>query len=352
MVTDVGRCNWVGLGMARERLSGDRGMRGNVSEHVFEPESRMRISQDQLSLLALCQIKGVDWNLLAREAQRPGGLERLLEGELTEWTPEAAETAHLIRQSRDQQDDLRAAVLAEDARAAAVGADLVTVLDPAYPRTLRLIFNLPPFLYVKGRLLEQDLRSVAVVGTREPTEDGLERAARMARLLVDAGVTVVSGLARGIDTAAHEATLDQGGRTIAVVGTGITRCYPKENTELAERVAAAGAVVSQFWPSAPPATWSFPRRNATMSGIAQGTVVIEASATSGAKMQARLALQHGKKVFLLRSLVDRYPWAASYAEQRNARIVDEVEDVVRELADPAAIRADDQRRLQLSLELG
>ena len=312
----------------------------------------MRISQDQLSLLALCQIKGIDWNLLAREAQRPGGLERLLQGELTEWTPEAAETTQLIRQSRDQQDDLRAAVLAEDERAAAVGADLVTVLDPAYPRTLRLIFNLPPFLYVRGRLLEQDLRSVAVVGTREPTEDGLERATRMARLLVDAGVTVVSGLARGIDTAAHEATLDQDGRTIAVVGTGITRCYPKENTDLAERVAASGAVVSQFWPSAPPATWSFPRRNATMSGIAQGTVVTEASATSGAKMQARLALQHGKKVFLLRSLVDRYPWAASYAEQRNARIVDEVEDVVRELADPAAIHADDQRRLQLSLELG
>jgi DNA processing protein len=89
-----------------------------------------------------------------------------------------------------------------------------------------------------------------------------------------------------------------------------------------------------------------------MSGIAQGTVVIEASATSGAKMQARLALQHGKKVFLLRSLVDHYPWAARYAKERHARVVDEVEDVVRELADPAAIHADDQRRLQLSFGLG
>ena len=312
----------------------------------------MRISQEQLDLLALCQIKRVDWNLIAREAQRPGGLERLLAGELTERTPEAAATAQLIREAADQHDSLRARVLAEDDRAAAVGADLVTVLDLGYPRTLRLIFNLPPFLYVKGRLLERDLRSVAVVGTRKPTEDGLERADRMASLLTGAGVTVVSGLARGIDTAAHQATLERGGRTIAVVGTGITRCYPKENTELAEQIAAAGAVVSQFWPSAPPATWSFPRRNATMSGIAQGTVVIEASATSGAKMQARLALQHGKKVFLLRSLVDTYPWAATYAEQRNARIVDRVEDVVRELAQPAAIHADDQRRLQLSLKLG
>jgi DNA processing protein len=309
----------------------------------------MRISPEQLSLLALCRIKGIDWNLIAREAQRPGGLERLLAGEVTERTPEAAATARLIREASDQQHDLRVAAAAEDVRAAAVGADLVTVLDPGYPRTLRLIFNLPPFLYVRGRLLEQDLRSVAVVGTREPTEDGLERAARMARLLVDAGVTVVSGLARGIDTAAHQAALAQGGRTIAVVGTGITRCYPKENADLADRIAAGGAVVSQFWPSAPPASWSFPRRNVTMSGIAQGTVVVEASATSGAKMQARLALQHGKKVFLLRSLVDRYPWAARYAKEHHARVVDEVEDVVRELADPAAINADDQRRLQLSL---
>jgi DNA processing protein len=156
----------------------------------------MRISQDQLSLLGLCQIKGIDWKLLAREAQRPGGLDRLLAGELTERTPEAAETAALIAQAFDSDRNvhaLRAAAHAEDERAAAVGADLVTVLDPGYPRTLRLIFNLPPFLYVKGRLLEQDLRSVAVVGTREPTEDGLERAALMAQLLVDAHVTVVSG---------------------------------------------------------------------------------------------------------------------------------------------------------------
>jgi len=89
-----------------------------------------------------------------------------------------------------------------------------------------------------------------------------------------------------------------------------------------------------------------------MSGIAQGTVVIEASATSGAKMQARLALQHGKKVFLPRSLVENYPWAATYAKERNARVVNDVQDVVRELADPAAINADDKRRLQLSLGLG
>lgn len=237
-------------------------------------------------------------------------------------------------------------------RAEEVDARLITVLDPQYPRTLRLIFNLPPFLFVQGTIGEVDLRSVAVVGTRQATDLGIRRAVSMTRQLVAAGVTVVSGLARGIDTAAHTATLDADGRTIAVIGTGITQCDPKENRALADRIAKAGAVVSQFWPSAHPATWTFPRRNVTMSGIAQGTVVIEASATSGAKMQARLALQHGKKLFLIRSLVDTYPWAAKYAEQRGAYVVEDVAGVLRELADPAAIRDADARRVQLGLGLG
>src|SRR6266542_3410926 len=274
----------------------------------------MRISHDQLDLLALCRVKGVDWNLLAREAQRPGGLGRLRAGEVTENTPAAREQAALLVAAEDDLDRHRQAVLAEVRRAEDVDARLLTVLDPQYPRTLRLIFNLPPFLFVQGAIREADLRSVAVVGTRRATDLGIRRAVSMARQLVAAGVTVVSGLARGIDK--------------------------------------AGAVVSQFWPSAHPATWTFPRRNVTMSGIAQGTVVIEASATSGAKMQARLALQHGKKLFLLRSLVDTYPWAAKYATQRGAYVVEDVAGVLRELADPAAIRDEDARRVQLGLGLG
>lgn len=312
----------------------------------------MGITEDQLNLMALCRIKGIDWWLLAREAQRPDGLQRLLAGQVTEDTAEADQAAQLIAAAVPYLDEHRQEVLREVDRAAEADARVVTVLDDNYPRTLRLIFNLPPFLFVKGQLLEQDLRSVAVVGTRKPTNLGLQRAARMATLLTEAGVTVVSGLARGIDTAAHRATLDRAGRTIAVIGTGITRCYPKENIALAEQIAKAGAVVSQFWPSAPPASWSFPRRNITMSGIAQGTLVIEANATSGAKLQARLALQHGKKVFLLRSLVDTHEWAANYATKRNVQIVNEVDDVLGDLADPSGIQAADQRRLQLNLELG
>src|SRR6266508_395051 len=308
----------------------------------------MRISHDQLDLLALCRVKGVDWNLLAREAQRPGGLGRLRAGEVTENTPAAREQAALLVAAEDDLDRHRQAVLAEVRRAEDVDARLLTVLDPQYPRTLRLIFNLPPFLFVQGAIREADLRSVAVVGTRRATDLGIRRAVSMARQLVAAGVTVVSGLARGIDTAAHTAALEADGRTIAVIGTGITQCYPKENRALADRIAKAGAVVSQFWPSAHPATWTFPKRNVTMSGIAQGTAVIEASATSGAKMQARMALEHGKKVFLLRSLVEQHQWARGYSERRGAYIVDDVDDILAHIAAPQAIYDDDARRVQLS----
>lgn len=145
-------------------------------------------------------------------------------------------------------------------------------------------------------------------------------AARNARWLAaelgGAGVTVLSGMARGIDTAAHSATLEAGGRTIAVMGTGITRCYPAENANLAERILERGALVTQFWPTAHPARYNFPRRNVVMLGMGQGTVVVEATRTSGAKMQARLALEHGKRVFLLRSLVTSQAWGRDYVGRR------------------------------------
>jgi DNA processing protein len=162
---------------------------------------------------------------------------------------------------------------------------------------------------------------------------------------------VVSGLAAGIDTAAHTATLDSGGRTISVIGTGITRTYPAKNSALAQRIVEnGGTLVSQFWPSTSPAKWTFPRRNVVMSGIAQGTVVIEASSTSGAKMQARLAIEHGKLVFLVSALVTDQPWAQKYVAERGAIEVADVADVIQRLAEPARIRDVTVQR-QLTLDL-
>ncbi|MEV0826393.1 DNA-processing protein DprA [Nonomuraea rubra] len=312
----------------------------------------MRTTEEQAMLLALCKIKGVNWYLLAREAQRPGGIERLWSGETLEASKDAIAATTAIRDNQADLDRHQTAAQADVERAAKEGARLITVLDADYPPTLRLIYNLPPFLFVRGHLTEADLRSVAVVGTRQASDTGLRRARNMATLLTQNNVTVVSGLARGIDTAAHTAALDAGGRTIAVVGTGILRCYPAENRQLQERIIEHGAVVSQFWPDAPGATYTFPRRNVTMSGIAQGTVVVEASSTSGAKMQARIALEHGKKVFLLRSLTRDQPWAESYVTKRGAIMVDDVEDVVKALATPDRIHAADARRQQLALDFG
>lgn len=173
------------------------------------------------------------------------------------------------------------------------------------------------------------------MGTRKASEQGLEQARALSRELAERGVTVLSGLARGIDAAAHEAALEAGGRTVAVMGTGIERIYPREHGPLGERIAERGALVSQFWPDAPPTRQSFPMRNVVMSGMAVGTIVLEASSTSGARMQARLALEHGKRLFLVRSLVMQESWARRYAEHPATTVVESVEDVLDVLAEMA-----------------
>ena len=149
----------------------------------------------------------------------------------------------------------------------------------------------------------------------------------------------MSGLARGIDGAAHSAALAAEGRTVAVLGTGIDRVYPPEHEHLAQRIVASGrgALVSQFWPTAPPTRYSFPMRNVVMSGMAVGTVVIEAGRTSGAKLQARYALDHEKRLFLVKSLVLREEWAQQTAKHPLTTVVESAEDVLDvlvELAQP------------------
>lgn len=207
---------------------------------------------------------------------------------------------------------------------------LVTVLDEGYPRNLRLVFNRPPFLFIRGTLLEEDNNAVAVVGTRAASEEGLAEAANLARGLAENGVTVLSGLAHGIDGAAHRSALDAGGRTVAVMGTGMNKpVYPEANRRLAEEiVASGGALISQFWPDHPPMGASFPMRNVVMSGMAIGTVVIEANSTSGAKNQARRALEHGKRLFLVESLVMHEKWAQDYSQRPGATVVKSVDDIL------------------------
>jgi DNA processing protein len=212
------------------------------------------------------------------------------------------------------------------------GVHFVTFLDDEYPANLRHVTEAPPAIFVRGRVEARDQYSVAVVGTREASAEGLERAARMAAALATAGVTIVSGLAKGIDTAAHSAAMDVGGRTIAVMGTGHDTIYPAENRDLASRIATSGALVSQFPPRSPVRPFNFANRNWVTSGLAQGTIVIEASETSGAKLQAHNAVRQAKKVFLVRSLVESQKWARQMLDQGDAIEVRQPDDVLRTLS--------------------
>lgn len=219
----------------------------------------------------------------------------------------------------------------------AAGLQVRTILHPEYPSNLQAVFDKPPFLFLLGDWNEAlDNRAVAIVGTRSATPDGCKRAYRLAKALAGDGVTIISGLAKGIDSYAHQGALAAGGRTAAVIGTGINRRYPAENVDLADEILArGGALVSQFFPDQPPTKWTFPVRNRTMSGLALATIVIEASATSGAKMQAEAALTHGRPVFLPTSLVSAHSWAKVMVESgRNGARATEVasaEDVLNHL---------------------
>ena len=219
-------------------------------------------------------------------------------------------------------------------------AQLLTVLDDAYPANLRMINDHPPFLFVRGTIEAADDRAIAVVGTRRPSEEGVRAAGRIAGALAGRGVTVVSGLAEGIDTAAHAGALNAGGRTLAVFGTGISRLYPASNRSLARAIAASGAVLSQFWPDMAPSRWSFPVRNIVTSGLGVGTLVVEAGPTSGARQQAHHALRHGKRLFLLRWLVEHQPWARELMNTPGVVAIDDVEDVLAVVETELDLRAD------------
>ncbi len=216
------------------------------------------------------------------------------------------------------------------------GLDVVTVLDPDYPERLLGVHQAPPFLFWRGDLRRHD-RAVSVVGSRSASARGIAMASSIARALADAGVTVMSGLASGVDAAAHRAALDRGARTVGVIGTGILGSYPTANRELQKEVGERGLLISQFWPDAAPTRHSFPMRNATMSGYGLATVVVEASEHSGTRGQARMAVEHGRAVILTDVVVDATLWARELVGRPDVHVahgVDDVVGIVEGLSDP------------------
>ena len=214
---------------------------------------------------------------------------------------------------------------------------IVTFTSADYPKSLFEIPDPPPFLYVRGELRSQET-SIAIVGSRRATSYGLLATARLAEALAGHGVTVVSGMARGVDTAAHKGALAAGGRTIGVLGSGIDKVYPPENSRLFNDMAEKGCLVSEFPLGTLPLAENFPRRNRIISGLSRGVLVIEAAENSGSLITARYALEHGRDVF---AVPGNITFASSRGSNRlikeGAKLVDCVEDILEEL--PAYARA-------------
>lgn len=214
-------------------------------------------------------------------------------------------------------------------RIAVYGCRVFTQLDSEYPAPLREIYDPPIVLYVKGTLIPADHRGIALVGSRLTTPYGIEIARKLAYQLAYTGVTVISGGARGIDTAAHQGALSAKGRTVAVLGTGINRVFPPENAELFERISSSGAVMTQFPFNRPADKQTFPIRNRIVAGISQGTVVVEANLNSGALITANFATEYGRQVFAVPGRIDS-PRSKGCHEliKKGAKLCEGAEDIL------------------------
>jgi len=212
------------------------------------------------------------------------------------------------------------------------GVTLLTLTDPSYPFRLSMIDDPPLVLYAKGVGIGSDTYPIAIVGTRNITAYGRSVAQQIGSGLAHAGMTVVSGFARGIDAVAHQAALSAGGRTIAVLGSGIDRIYPPEHRKLYSQIAEAGIIFSEFPMGEIPTPHNFPQRNRTISGISLGCVVIEASQKSGALITARFALEQGREVFAVPgSIFSETSRGTHYLIQSGAKLIESTQEIIDEL---------------------
>ena len=215
------------------------------------------------------------------------------------------------------------------------GQQLLTLADAEYPQALLQIADPPTLLYVRGRLDLLNKPALAVVGSRNPTPQGLNNAERFAAALAEAGLTIASGLALGIDAAAHRGALRSSSNTVAFIGTGIDRLYPAANQQLALDISARGAIVSEFPLGVPPAAANFPRRNRLISGFSHGTLVVEATVDSGSLITARLAAEQGREVFAIPgSIHSPHSRGCHKLIREGAKLVETVQDVLDELSCP------------------
>ncbi len=279
----------------------------------------MADAEERATLVALLRAGNLSWPKVARRIRDRGSAIAVAE-------EEGLTAATLFDDSWGSQLDQAFEALDEWSRS---GYRFVTVMDEAYPDRLDAVAQLPPFIFTLGEWSEADAEGVAVIGSRQATDETVAATDRLAVDLAEAGVVVVSGLAAGVDTAAHTAALRHKWRTVAVIGTGISRVFPRENVPLQESIAESGLVVSQFWPDAAPSKISFPLRNELMAGWCWASCVMQAHERSGARLQARVALAQGRKLFFHRSMATE-PWARTYVDDGRASFIETADDILGE----------------------
>ncbi|WP_263786739.1 DNA-processing protein DprA [Salinibacter grassmerensis] len=291
-------------------------------------------AHDQRALIGLSLVSGVGpqrLRALLAAFETPSAIFRASRSTLTQVDGVGDQTAEAILTFDD-----RAAVRREMKRADDLGASLVSPWDARFPDRLREIYDPPAFLWMRGTLPEDGRPMVTVVGTRRCTDYGRAQAHHFGAALARRGFTVVSGLAYGIDAAAHKGALDAGGRTIAVLGSGVGHIYPQKHTALAERITEHGAVLSEYGLDAEPDAPHFPERNRILSGVALGTLVVESYAEGGALITARLALEQNREVFAVPGAItkDSSRGTNRLIQKGHAKLVMAMDDLLEEL--PAA----------------
>jgi DNA processing protein len=287
--------------------------------------------QDCAPWLALGRIRGVGGvsfkKITARFAD-PAAVFRASAAELAEIEGLHREVIHSIANFNDWAE-----IDKEIQRARAAGIKMIPFSDAAYPASLRVIADPPPLLYVKGELRDNDSKAIAIVGSRSASDYGRRIARDLARGLASFGFTVVSGMARGIDGMAHESALQAGGRTLAVLGSGVDRAYPPEHEMLYRRISDSGAVISELPMGARPIAFNFPARNRLISGLSLGVVVVEATEKSGSLITASLAAEQGREVFAVPGEAGASRSRGSHRLIRQgAKLVETVEDIIEEIA--------------------
>lgn len=313
-----------------------------------EPKKQASASDDiRLGWLALVLTPRMGPTRCARAARHLGGAERIFRASLTELEGAGlpAEAAQFIFAGKARQ-----AAEDEAQRVVAAGASFLTVDDMHYPERLLQIYDPPPVLWVRGRSELLNRPGIAVVGTRHPTPYGLGMAEMLSRDLAARGMAVLSGMARGVDTAAHKGALAAGGPTVAVWGTGIDVIYPKENKRLAEDiVAAGGAILSEFPLGTFPAPQNFPIRNRTLSGMSVGVLVVEAAEYSGTRITARCALEQGRDVYAVPgNVTNKNAWGPNTLIKQGAKLTATWEDVWEDLPSQARLALENERAVEMA----